>query len=177
MHDREKNWISFFPVFSNCPVKLAYISLIQQYIVEMLKVPGQFLKHIHNSDPSQPRHASTSTGWTRHASRWHVHFHRPHPHRTRTCNASKWDLLMWMGVSTLHASNIKGFAFEFAVRVLCGLGLKRKNQRWQVKFPRENTLRYMYYPVLCLVWNWRKINSTPAAVLVSCSHPQCSGPC
>ncbi len=36
---------------------------------------------------------------------------RPHPHRTR--NASKWDLLMWIGVSTLHASNIKGFAFEF----------------------------------------------------------------
>ena len=27
-----------------------------------------------------------------------------------------------MGVFTLHASNIKGFAFEFA-RVLCGLGL------------------------------------------------------
>ncbi len=30
-----------------------------------------------------------------------------------TGRASKWDLLMWMGVSTLHASNIKGFAFEF----------------------------------------------------------------
>ncbi len=28
----------------------------------------------------------------------------------------KWDLLMWMGVSTLHASNV-------ASRVLCGLGL------------------------------------------------------
>ncbi len=38
---------------------------------------------------------------------------RPHPHRTRTCNASKWDLLIGMRVSTLHASNIKGFAFEF----------------------------------------------------------------
>ncbi len=30
------------------------------------------------------------------------------------CNASKWDLLMRMGVSTLHASNIKGKMFEFA---------------------------------------------------------------
>ena len=29
-------------------------------------------------------------------------------------NASKWNLLLWMGVFTLHASNIKGFAFEFA---------------------------------------------------------------
>ncbi len=40
----------------------------------------------------------------------------PHSHRTRdkTRNASKWDLCGWMGVFTLHASNIKGFAFEFA---------------------------------------------------------------
>ena len=29
-------------------------------------------------------------------------------------HASKWDLLMWMGVSTLHASNIKGKTFQFA---------------------------------------------------------------
>ena len=29
-------------------------------------------------------------------------------------DASKWDLLIWMGVSTLHASNIKGKMFEFA---------------------------------------------------------------
>ncbi len=29
------------------------------------------------------------------------------------CDASKWELLMWMGVSTLHASNIKGKTFEF----------------------------------------------------------------
>ncbi len=29
-------------------------------------------------------------------------------------NASKWDLLSSMGVFTLHASNIKGFAFQFA---------------------------------------------------------------
>ncbi len=36
----------------------------------------------------------------------------PHSHRTR--NASKWDLLLSMGVFTLHASNIKGFAFRFA---------------------------------------------------------------
>ncbi len=48
---------------------------------------------------------------TRHRKRQDI---RPHPHRTRTRNASKWDLLIWMGVSTLHASNIKGFAFEFA---------------------------------------------------------------
>ncbi len=38
---------------------------------------------------------------------------RTHPHRTRNAKQSKWDLLMWMGVSTLHASNIKGFAFKF----------------------------------------------------------------
>ncbi len=30
------------------------------------------------------------------------------------CNTSKWDLLLSMGVFTLHASNIKGFAFQFA---------------------------------------------------------------
>ncbi len=30
------------------------------------------------------------------------------------CNASKWGLLMWMGVSTLHTSNIKGKMFQFA---------------------------------------------------------------
>ncbi len=29
-------------------------------------------------------------------------------------DASKWDLLFSMGVFTLHASNIKGFAVEFA---------------------------------------------------------------
>ena len=34
-------------------------------------------------------------------------------HTGRARNASKWDLLMWMGVSTLNTSNIKGFAFEF----------------------------------------------------------------
>ena len=28
--------------------------------------------------------------------------------------ASKWDLLLWMGVSTLHASNIKGKTFQLA---------------------------------------------------------------
>ena len=28
--------------------------------------------------------------------------------------ASKWDLLMWMGVFTLHVSNIKGKTFQFA---------------------------------------------------------------
>ena len=44
---------------------------------------------------------------------------RPNPHRTRDATQSKWDLLMWMGVSTLHASNIKGFAFEFGVRASC----------------------------------------------------------
>ena len=31
-------------------------------------------------------------------------------------NASKWNLQAWMEVFTLHASNIKGFAFEFAFR-------------------------------------------------------------
>ena len=30
------------------------------------------------------------------------------------CKASKWDLLMWVGVSTLHASIIKGKTFQFA---------------------------------------------------------------
>ncbi len=39
---------------------------------------------------------------------------RPHPHRMRKATQSKWDLLVWMGVSTLHTSNIKGFAFKFA---------------------------------------------------------------
>ncbi len=38
----------------------------------------------------------------------------PNPHRTPTRNASKWHLLMWMGVFTLHASNIKGKTFRFA---------------------------------------------------------------
>ena len=38
----------------------------------------------------------------------------PHPHRTRTSNASKWNLLMQMGVFTQQANNIKGFGFEFA---------------------------------------------------------------
>ncbi len=37
--------------------------------------------------------------------------------RDAQCNASKLDLLSSMGVFTLHASNNKGFAFEFAVRV------------------------------------------------------------
>ena len=32
----------------------------------------------------------------------------------RTRNASKWKLLMWMGVFTLSPNNIKGFALEFA---------------------------------------------------------------
>ncbi len=44
----------------------------------------------------------------------------PHPHRTRNETQNKWDLLMWMGVSTLHASNIKGFAFDFARPVWIG---------------------------------------------------------
>ncbi len=34
--------------------------------------------------------------------------------RGAQCDASKWDLLMWLGVSTLHASNIKGKMFQFA---------------------------------------------------------------
>ena len=33
--------------------------------------------------------------------------------RHAQCDASKWDLLMLMGVSTLHASSIKGKTFEF----------------------------------------------------------------
>ena len=37
-----------------------------------------------------------------------------HPHRTRNATQSKWNLCAWMGVFTLPASNIKGFAFEFA---------------------------------------------------------------
>ena len=37
----------------------------------------------------------------------------PNPHRTRDAMQRKWNLLMWMGVSTLHASNIKGKMFEF----------------------------------------------------------------
>ncbi len=32
---------------------------------------------------------------------------RSDPHWMRTRNASKWDLLMWMGVSTLQASNVQ----------------------------------------------------------------------
>ena len=36
------------------------------------------------------------------------------PHSQRIRNASKWDLLLSMGVFTLLASNIKGFAFKFA---------------------------------------------------------------
>ncbi len=36
-----------------------------------------------------------------------------HTGRTRR-KASKWNLLLWMRASTLDASNIKGFAFEFA---------------------------------------------------------------
>ena len=39
---------------------------------------------------------------------------RPHPHRTRNAMQSKWNLCAWMGVFTLHTSNIKRFAFEFA---------------------------------------------------------------
>ena len=46
----------------------------------------------------------------KHRKPWCEKAFRPHPHRTRTRNARKWDLLMWMGVSTLHVSNIKGFA-------------------------------------------------------------------
>ncbi len=34
--------------------------------------------------------------------------------RNAQCDASKWDLLMWMGVSTLDASNIKEKMFQFA---------------------------------------------------------------
>ena len=56
-------------------------------------------------------------------SQWkHTHTHptdrwqrvRPNPHRTRNATQRKWNLLMWMGVSTLHASNIKGKTFQFA---------------------------------------------------------------
>ena len=39
---------------------------------------------------------------------------RPFSHRTRTCSANKWDLLLSMGVFTLLASNIKGKMFQFA---------------------------------------------------------------
>ena len=44
-------------------------------------------------------------------------------------NASIWALLMWMGVSTLHTSNIKGKTFKFA----CALR-----------------------PASCVDWAWRK---------------------
>ncbi len=54
---------------------------------------------------------------------------RPNSHRARMHNASKWDLLLSMGVFTLHANNIKGKMFQFAVHVghvascvLCELG-------------------------------------------------------
>ena len=43
-----------------------------------------------------------------------VSLRRPHPHRTSNATQSKWNLCAWMGVPILHASNIKGFAFEFA---------------------------------------------------------------
>ena len=39
---------------------------------------------------------------------------RPNSHRTRMHNASKWDLLLSMGVFTLVPSNIKGKMFQFA---------------------------------------------------------------
>ncbi len=38
---------------------------------------------------------------------------RPSSQRTRNATQSKWNLCAQMGVFTLHASNIKGFAFEF----------------------------------------------------------------
>ena len=38
---------------------------------------------------------------------------RPCSHRTRNATQSKWNLCAQIGVFTLHASNIKGFAFEF----------------------------------------------------------------
>ncbi len=38
----------------------------------------------------------------------------PNSHKTCTRNASKWDLLLSMGVFTLLASNIKGKMFQFA---------------------------------------------------------------
>ena len=68
--------------------------------------------------------ASQGIEWT---MRWVFPFSeqtcfRPHPHRTRNATQSKWDLLMWMGVSTLHASNIKGFVFEFACARLVWIG-------------------------------------------------------
>ncbi len=44
---------------------------------------------------------------------------RPNSHKTRTRNASKWDLLLSMGVFTLVASNIKGKTFQF-VCAWCG---------------------------------------------------------
>ena len=39
---------------------------------------------------------------------------KPHLHRTRNATQSKWNLCAWMGVFTLHVSNIKGIAFKFA---------------------------------------------------------------
>ncbi len=37
-------------------------------------------------------------------------------------NASKWNLLLWMGVSTLNASNMKWIAFKFACSRLVRIG-------------------------------------------------------
>ncbi len=48
------------------------------------------------------------------------------PYRTRNATQSKWNLCAWMGVFTLHASNIKGFAFEFARARPVWIGPKTK---------------------------------------------------
>ncbi len=44
----------------------------------------------------------------------------PYPHQTSTHNASKWNLLMWMGVFTLNASNIVCVEFAQARPVWIG---------------------------------------------------------
>ncbi len=44
------------------------------------------------------------------------------PHWILIHNARKWDLLIWMGVSTLHAT-LKDLRWNLCLRVLCGLGL------------------------------------------------------
>ena len=55
----------------------------------------------------------------------------PNPHWTRTRNASRWNLLMWLGASTLHTSNIKGFAFEFVRTCPVWIG----PEPWCLKMP------------------------------------------
>ncbi len=62
-------------------------------------------------------------------------------------NASKWDLLSPMGVFTLHASNTKGFALEFAwcccVRVLCEWGLWEHGLKFNLySFPATSSCSF-----------------------------------